>query len=167
MQRFFGPYAPEALPSHAAIFSHDFKRFERLTKLATSSFFPAGGLPAFWGCRHALTLEDIAHGLITDVIAPMSQGASQTVVAPAAIFLCHLDDQIFQCFINSGTSRQLALAGTIEFGSGECPLPGEDGVRLDDMGDFFQGFLPELSADLGQSQTLSVTELDTSLDLVT
>jgi len=34
---FFGPSAPEALPSHAAVFSHDFKRFEQLTKLATSS----------------------------------------------------------------------------------------------------------------------------------
>jgi hypothetical protein len=34
---FFGPYAPDALPSHGSVFSHDFKRFERLTKLATSS----------------------------------------------------------------------------------------------------------------------------------
>jgi hypothetical protein len=34
---FFGPYAPDALPSHVSVFSHDFKRFERLTKLATSS----------------------------------------------------------------------------------------------------------------------------------
>src|SRR6266446_9143993 len=34
---FFGPSAPEALPSHVSVFSHDFKRFERLTKLATSS----------------------------------------------------------------------------------------------------------------------------------
>src|SRR5712691_10093456 len=34
---FFGPYAPDALPAHVSVFSHDFKRFERLTKLATSS----------------------------------------------------------------------------------------------------------------------------------
>jgi hypothetical protein len=34
---FFGPYAPEALAAHVSVFSHDFKRFERLTKLATSS----------------------------------------------------------------------------------------------------------------------------------
>jgi hypothetical protein len=38
----FGPYAPEALPSHVSVFSHDFKRFERLTKLATSSEFVDG-----------------------------------------------------------------------------------------------------------------------------
>src|SRR6266446_5335308 len=36
---FFGPYAPEALTAHASVFSHDFKRFERLTKLATSLIY--------------------------------------------------------------------------------------------------------------------------------
>src|SRR5439155_19459287 len=34
---FFGPYAPDALTAHVSVFSHNFKRFERLTKLATSS----------------------------------------------------------------------------------------------------------------------------------
>ena len=34
---FFDPYAPDALTSLASGFSHNFKRFERLTKLATSS----------------------------------------------------------------------------------------------------------------------------------
>src|SRR6266446_2477503 len=34
---FFGPYAPDALTAHVSVFSHDFKGFERLTKLATSS----------------------------------------------------------------------------------------------------------------------------------
>src|SRR3989442_2281827 len=40
-RRVFGPYAPDALPSHVSVFSHDFKRFERLTKLATTSFSPS------------------------------------------------------------------------------------------------------------------------------
>ena len=34
---FFGPDPPDALTAHVSVFSHDFKRFERLTKLATSS----------------------------------------------------------------------------------------------------------------------------------
>ena len=33
----FGPCAPFLLTSYVSVFSHDFKRFERLTKLATSS----------------------------------------------------------------------------------------------------------------------------------
>ena len=87
------------------------------------------------------TFEDVAHGLIADLVAQMGQGAGNAIVAPAAIFLGHLDDQVFQFFIDTGTSRRLALAGAIEFVGGEFALPGEDGVRLDDMGDFFQGFL--------------------------
>jgi hypothetical protein len=34
---FFGLYGSEALPSCISVFSYDFKRFKRLTKLATSS----------------------------------------------------------------------------------------------------------------------------------
>ena len=34
---FFGPCAPDILTSHVSVFSHDFKRFDRFTKLATSS----------------------------------------------------------------------------------------------------------------------------------
>jgi hypothetical protein len=39
----FGPYTPSALTAHVSVFSHDFKRFERLTKLATSSLQPDQG----------------------------------------------------------------------------------------------------------------------------
>lgn len=34
---FFGPCAPDALIAHGSVFSHDFKRLDRLAKLATSS----------------------------------------------------------------------------------------------------------------------------------
>jgi len=37
----FGPYAPDTLTSHVSVFSHHFKGFERLTKLATSSLYAA------------------------------------------------------------------------------------------------------------------------------
>ena len=128
--------------------------------------FPGGRLAAFRSCWDAPTLEDIAHGLIADLIAQMSQGTRQAVVAPAAIFLGHLDDQIFKFFLDTGTSRRLALVGAIEFVSGEFALPGEDGIRFDDLGDFFQGFLAELFADLGQGLALGVCELHASLDLI-
>jgi hypothetical protein len=42
---FFGPYAPEALTSYGSVFSHDFKRFERFTKLATSSLAKIMAMP--------------------------------------------------------------------------------------------------------------------------
>src|SRR5262249_33732776 len=108
----------------------------------------------------------MADRLIADGVAQMSQGTSQTVIAPAPIFFGHLHDQIFQCFLNTGTSRRLALAGAIAFVSGEFPLPGKDGLRLNNMGHFFQGFLAQFLADLSESLALGITELDSPLDLV-
>jgi hypothetical protein len=97
----------------------------------------------------------------------MSHGTSQPVITPAAIFRCHLDDQVFELLVDMGTSRRLAPGRTIEFVSSELAVPTEDGLGLDDMRDFFPSFLPELFANRGQSQMLDVTELDASLDLVT
>src|SRR6266849_11089817 len=34
---FFGPCAPDVLTAHGSVFSYDFKRLDRFTKLATSS----------------------------------------------------------------------------------------------------------------------------------
>src|SRR5216684_9357540 len=34
---FFGPCAPDVLTAHGSVFSHNFKRLDRCTKLATSS----------------------------------------------------------------------------------------------------------------------------------
>jgi hypothetical protein len=74
---FVGPYAPEALTLHGSVFFHDFKRFERLTKLATGScsvfsqcfgFLPVGGVtplgePAVDQHRlHASNVRDVTRG---------------------------------------------------------------------------------------------------------
>ena len=36
---FFGPCASDVLTAHVAVFSHVFKRFDRLIQFSTSSFF--------------------------------------------------------------------------------------------------------------------------------
>src|SRR5713101_6870826 len=35
---FFGPCAPDVLTAHGSVFSHNFKRVDQFTKLATSSY---------------------------------------------------------------------------------------------------------------------------------
>ena len=45
-------------------------------------------------------------------------------------------------------------------------MPGQDGVGVDDVGDFFQDFLPQLLADGGQRFAFAVTQSDAPLDLV-
>jgi hypothetical protein len=45
-------------------------------------------------------------------------------------------------------------------------VPSENGVGLDDLDDFLQGFLPQLLADLRQGLALAVTQPHTSLELI-
>ena len=50
---------------------------------------PRRGLLAVGRIRDTATFEDIAHRLITDVIAQIGQGTHNAIVTPAAIFLRH------------------------------------------------------------------------------
>jgi len=95
----------------------------------------------------APALENVAHTLIADVIAQFGQGADNAVITPAAIFLSHLDDQVFNLFVDTGSSHGLSLLRAIEFLRHQFTMPGQDGVGFDDGGDFLQGLFTELLAD--------------------
>src|SRR5229473_7244959 len=47
--------------------------------------FPRRGGLALWRWRNAMTLEDVAHGLVADRIAQVGQSSHDAVVAPGAI----------------------------------------------------------------------------------
>ena len=62
---FFCPHAPDLLPWRMSVLSHDFKRFERCTKLATSSLAdPEGFLvaPPITGKRWGRVGTDLPRG---------------------------------------------------------------------------------------------------------
>jgi IS1 family transposase len=52
---FFGPHAPREQTAQSSVFSHYFKRLERLPKLATSSFLKLKELLAPFGITHFYT----------------------------------------------------------------------------------------------------------------
>src|SRR5712691_6804605 len=51
-RRVFCPYAPDTLASPVSVFSHDFKRFKRFAKLATSSMINPSGVAHRAATRH-------------------------------------------------------------------------------------------------------------------
>src|SRR3989442_15988950 len=118
--------------------------------MRADELLPCRGRLALWRRWEAMALEDVAHGLVTDRVPEVGQGAHDPVVAPGAILLRHADDQRLQLLVNRGTPRGLALLGTVTFLRHELTVPSENGVGLDDLGDFLQGFLPQLLADLRQ-----------------
>ena len=113
-----------------------------------------------------MAFQDVAHGLVTDRVPEVGQGAHDPVVAPGAILLRHADDQRLQLLVNRGTPRGLALLGTVTFLRHELAVPSEDGIGFDDLRDFLQGFLSQLLADLRQGLALAITQPYTSLELI-
>src|SRR5262252_9707909 len=118
--------------------------------MGADTFLPRGRLLALGSSWEAAALENVTHALIADVVAQLGQGAGNAVVAPAAIFLGHVHDQVFKLFVDTGASYRLSLLGAIEFLSHQFAMPGEDGGGFDDSGDFLQRSLPQLLTDLGQ-----------------
>src|SRR5262249_25801417 len=127
---------------------------------------PGGRLLAFGSGRQATAFEDVADGLSADVVAQMDEGASKTVIAPATILLGHLHHQVLQRLVDAGATQKLALVGAIELRGRELPVPAQNRLGFDDVGDFLQGLLAQFFADLGQGRPFRVCELYASLELV-
>src|SRR5207249_2228044 len=127
---------------------------------------PRRGRLALGSRRYAMALEDVAHGLVTDRIAQVRQGADDAVIAPRAIFLGQAHHQGFQLLVDLGAAWGLALWRAIEFLGDKLPVPGEDGVGLDDLGDFLQRFLSQLLGDLREGLASAVTQPYATFDLV-
>src|SRR5207248_7602667 len=91
----------------------------------------------------AMPFQNIAHGLVTDREPEVGQGADDPIVAPGAILLRQAHDQRLQLWIDGGASWGLPLLRAVEFPGHKLTVPGENGVRCDDGGDFLEGLLAE------------------------
>ena len=78
-----------------------------------------------------------------------------------------MHDQVFKLFVDTGSSHGLSLRGAIEFLRHQFAMPGEDGGGFDDGGDFLQGLLPQLLANLREGLPFAIAESNAPLDLVT
>src|SRR5215510_6730023 len=125
-----------------------------------NKFLPRGRLLALRSAWKAPALENIAHGLIADVVAQLGESAGNAVITPGTILLGHLDDQVFECLVDTGSSHGLSLRGAIEFLSHQLAMPGENRLGFDNGGDFLQRLLAEFLADRGQGLALDVGKLD-------
>src|SRR5215475_2057829 len=137
------------------------------TSMCADKLLPGGRRLPLGSRRDAMALEDVAHRLVADRQAQVGQGADNPVTAPGAILLGYTHDQGLQFWIDRGASRRLALRRAVTLLSHKPAVPGENGVRFDDGGDFLQGLLAELLAHLSQGLPLAVTQPNASWDLMT
>jgi hypothetical protein len=113
-----------------------------------------------------MAFQDVPHGLVTESVPEIGQGADNAIIPPGTILLRHTHHQRFYFLADRGASRTLALLGAVKFLRDKFAVPAKDGVRLDDLGHFRERLLAQLLADLGQGLTLAVTQPYTSLELI-
>ena len=74
--------------------------------------------------------------------------------------------QVLHFPVDRGATGRFALLGAVKLLGDQFAVPAKNRVGFDDRGHFPQGLFTELLADLGEGLTLSITQLDASLDLV-
>src|ERR1700752_1154310 len=116
--------------------------------MRADEFLPRRGGHTLWSCWEAMPFQDIPHGLVTDRIAQISQGADDPVLAPGAVLLCHTDDQGLDLLVVHRAAGHLALLSGIPFLVHELPGPAKNRVGLDDRGHVREGPLSQLLANL-------------------
>jgi hypothetical protein len=80
--------------------------------------------------------------------------------------LRHTHHQGLQLLVDRGATRSLALLGSVKLLRHEFAVPAKNRVGLDNLGDFFQGLLAQLLADVRQGLSFAVTQPEAPLDLV-
>jgi hypothetical protein len=134
--------------------------------MEANKFLPRSRLLAVWSAWKAPALENIAYGLIADVVAQLGESTGNAVITPGTILLGHVDDQVFEFPVDTRSSHGLSLRGAIEFLSHQLAMPGENRLGFDDGSDFLQRLLAEFLADLGQGLALGVGKLDPPCNVV-
>ena len=134
--------------------------------MRADKLLPRGGRLALWGRREAMALEDITYRLVADRVPEIGQGADNQVVAPGAILPRHAYHQGLQLLVNYGAPWSLAPLGAVTLLGHKLAVPAENRVGLDDRGDFLQGLLAQLLAEVRQGLALAVTSPEAPLELV-
>src|SRR5712691_241143 len=135
-------------------------------EMRADELLPRRGGLALWRRGETMTLQDVAHGLITDGVAQIGQCPHNAIVAPRTVLVRHANDQRLQLLVNGGSPWALPVFGAIKLLGHELTVPTKNRVGLDDRGHLLQGLLAEFLADCGQGFAFTVTQPDAPLDLV-
>src|SRR5207244_10060397 len=118
--------------------------------MRADELLPGGGRPAFWSGRNTMTFEDVAHGLVTDRVPEVGEGADDPIVAPGAMLPGQANDQRLQLWIDGGTPWRLTLCGAVKLLRDELAMLAKNRDGFDDGSHFLQGLLLQLLTDVGQ-----------------
>jgi hypothetical protein len=90
---------------------------------------PGGHVSALRRRRQRVAVQDIANGLIGNLIPEIGQGAHNPVIAPVPVLARHANDQLLDLSLDPRPARALTGLRAIEFAGDQLAVPGQDGVR--------------------------------------
>jgi len=103
-----------------------------------------------------MSLQNIAHRPVGNLMTEISQCAHDPIVAPTGILFGHLHNQRFQLRFDSRPAGVAAVFGAIELPGDKPPVPSQNGVRFGDARHLGQSLPAEPFTDLGQGGSFGV-----------
>ena len=88
-------------------------------------------------------------------MAQVGERSLNPPVAPIPVHCSHANDQVLNLIASSGSTRAAALAAIVFLGD-QPSVPGQEGFRRDDGGDFTQQATPQRFGLGGQAAALII-----------
>jgi len=79
-------------------------------------------------CLGHVVFEDVAHGLIGELVTEIDHGSDNSVISPSRILLRHPHDQLLDFIIPWRTSQGLAELRSVELAGNQLPIPRQQRV---------------------------------------
>jgi len=105
-----------------------------------------------------VAFQDVAHSLVAHLVPEVAERPGDAIVAPVAVFLRDANHQVFDVFIDSWSTRILAVPRSLELLRDQPAMPRQDGLRFHDARDFGEDLSTELLADLRERPALAIAQ---------
>src|SRR6266852_9148220 len=128
--------------------------------MTADEILPSGRLTPFRRRCDAVAAQDVADGLVREMMAQVGQRADDAVVTPARVLASETNYQRFHLGFDPGSARKGPVSGTVELAGNQPPIPPEDGVRLGCAGHRLQSFTSKSFSDLGQCAPFRIGETE-------
>src|SRR6195256_3707121 len=115
--------------------------------------------------RQSVPLQDIADGLIADLVSQIGQRPRNPVITPVTVLLGHAKDQLLNLSLDPRPAGASTGLRAIECAGDELAVPGQDGVRLRHIGYLAENLAAQSMTDLAERGSLGVRELQLSFQL--
>src|SRR5262249_35657203 len=113
----------------------------------------------------SVALQDIADGLIADLVSQIGQRPRNSVITPVTVLLGHANDQLLNLSLDPRPAGAPTSLRAITLVGDKLAVPSQDGVRPRHIGHLGEDLAARAMTGLGQCGSLGVRELQPPFQL--